>query len=220
MEATRPLADYCRRTLRLRGSDLGAVLAMAVALDPSVVAEETRVRVDVESRGELTRGAVVLDPVGLSRRAANARLVRGTDAERARALLFDTLKAGVAPAGEARGTDDADDVAEPESPAAVAPGVEFRPGGGDASSADDEPPEMSRRPASEVSPPEESERDRDPLAAAPAPAPSAVPHGADGVEESPTNETGAAERASNPAVVGDALEEPERSDVAPAVTDS
>jgi len=106
MESTRPLADYCRRTLRLRGSDLGAVLATAIAIEPGVATDETRVRVDVEARGEVTRGSVVLDPVGLSRRAANVRLVRAADADRARAMLFDTLR-----------IDGAASVAPPASPA-------------------------------------------------------------------------------------------------------
>jgi len=93
MDATRSMAEYCRRTLRLAGSVPGAVVAMAVALDPSVVRQEERVWADVESRGEITRGALVVDPIGLARRPANVRLVRACDGERIREILFTALGA-------------------------------------------------------------------------------------------------------------------------------
>lgn len=93
LEGTRTLAEYCRRTLRQRGSDLGAVLTMALALDPAVVRETVRVRADVEARGELTRGQLVLDVLGLSRKPPNVRWVRDADGERARELMFGALGA-------------------------------------------------------------------------------------------------------------------------------
>lgn len=93
LEGTRTLAEYCRRNLRQRGSDLGAVLTMALALDPGVAREAVRVRADVETRGELTRGQLVLDLLGLSRRPPNVRWVRDADGERGRELLFDALGA-------------------------------------------------------------------------------------------------------------------------------
>ncbi|MDR5697021.1 MAG: nucleoside hydrolase [Armatimonadota bacterium] len=93
MESTRTFAEYCRRTLRMRGSALGAVLTMAVALDPGVVRESVRVRADVETRGEITRGQVVFDAVGLSHRPANVQRVCDADGERAREMLFSALGA-------------------------------------------------------------------------------------------------------------------------------
>lgn len=93
MDATRSMAEYCRRALRLPGSVPGAVVAMAAALDPSVVREEERVWADVESRGDLTRGALVVDSLGLTRRPANVRLVRACDGERIREMLFTALGA-------------------------------------------------------------------------------------------------------------------------------
>jgi len=100
LEGTRTLADYCRRALRQRGSDLGAVLTVAVALQPEVVREVVRVRADVETRGELTRGQLVLDVLGLSRRPPNVRWVREGDGERARELLFAALGAPPVAEGE------------------------------------------------------------------------------------------------------------------------
>jgi len=93
LEGTRTLADYARRVLRQRGSDLGAVLAMAAALDPAVIRDVARLRADVETRGELTRGQLVLDPLGISRRPPNVRWVRDVDGERAREALFTALGA-------------------------------------------------------------------------------------------------------------------------------
>jgi purine nucleosidase len=113
MESTRTFADYCRRTLRLRGSALGAVLTMATALDPSVVREAVRVRADVETRGELTRGEVVFDAVGISRRPANVQRVRDADGERVRQMLFAAL--GAPPAGAARPEEEPAAEGEPAS---------------------------------------------------------------------------------------------------------
>lgn len=93
MDATRSMAEYCRRTLGLSGSVPGSVVAMSVALDPSVVEGEVRIPADVETIGELTRGALVLDPVGLSRRPANIRLVQSCDGNRIREMLFAALGA-------------------------------------------------------------------------------------------------------------------------------
>lgn len=98
IEATRTLADYCRRVLRLRGSTLGAVLTIAAALDPAVVRESVRVRADVETRGDITRGAVVFDPAGLWKRPANVQRVRDVDGERVRQMLFGALGSPPVPA--------------------------------------------------------------------------------------------------------------------------
>ncbi|MFN3285513.1 MAG: nucleoside hydrolase [bacterium] len=97
LEGTRTLADYARRILRQRGSDLGAVLATAAALDPAVIRDVARVRADVETRGELTRGQLVLDPLGISRRPPNVRWVRDVDGDRAREALFTALGAPPVP---------------------------------------------------------------------------------------------------------------------------
>jgi inosine-uridine nucleoside N-ribohydrolase len=70
---------------------------MAVALDPAVILEEVQIRLDVEAHGDLTRGAVVSDPAGLSRQPANVRLVRACDGDRIREHLFSALGAPAVP---------------------------------------------------------------------------------------------------------------------------
>ncbi|MDR7416804.1 MAG: nucleoside hydrolase [Armatimonadota bacterium] len=110
LDATRPMAEYCRRTLRLAGSVPGAVVAMAVAVDPAVVLEEIQIRLDVEAHGELTRGAVVADPAGLSRQPANVRLVRACDGDRIREHLFSAL--GAPPVPEIPSEESPEEVAE------------------------------------------------------------------------------------------------------------
>ncbi len=91
LDSTRSMAEYCRRTLRLAGSVLGAVVAVCAAVDPTVVREEVQVRVDVETQGELTRGATVPDPLRLSQENPNVRLVRACDGERVQERLFRAL---------------------------------------------------------------------------------------------------------------------------------
>lgn len=121
LDGTRTLADYCRRTLRQRGSTLGAVLTMAVALSATVVRDATRLRADVERRGEWTRGQLVLDPLGLLRKPFNVRWVREADGELARERLFAALGAaplaGVATEEEQPPAEDAaGEAGEPEGP--------------------------------------------------------------------------------------------------------
>ncbi len=100
LDGTRTLADYSRRTLRQRGSTLGAVLTMAVALSAAVVRDAARLRADVETRGQWTRGQLVLDPLGLARRPFNARWVRDVDGDLARERLFSALGAPPVAAAE------------------------------------------------------------------------------------------------------------------------
>ncbi len=73
------LARFCATTTHLAGFDLPDPITMAVALDPSVVVVAEHVRVDVETRSDLTRGQFVLDRLGLAGQPPNAEVVTAVD---------------------------------------------------------------------------------------------------------------------------------------------
>lgn len=72
-------------------------LAMAVALDPSIVTVAEDHHVGIELTGSLTRGATVVDWEGRSGIPANARIVLGVDQARFEALVARSLGATTQP---------------------------------------------------------------------------------------------------------------------------
>jgi purine nucleosidase len=68
-------------------------LAMAVAIDPSIVTRAEERHVAVEMDGRLTRGATVVDWTSRLGRSANARIVMAVDQERFAALVRGALGA-------------------------------------------------------------------------------------------------------------------------------
>jgi purine nucleosidase len=93
-----PLADFCvdiQHTLdayalsetKLAGFDLPDPIAMAVALDPAVATEVRALHVAVECGSPLTRGATVMDHLGLTDSPPNADVVLAADRARFLALL-------------------------------------------------------------------------------------------------------------------------------------
>ena len=66
-------------------------LTIAAALDESVAPERARLFVDVEHRGELTRGYSLVDAFGVLGRAPNAEVVLRADKERFKEMLFALL---------------------------------------------------------------------------------------------------------------------------------
>src|SRR5699024_4797961 len=69
-------------------------LAMAVAVDPAVVARSQTCRVDIELDGSLTRGATVVDWEDRLGRPANARIVLELDHARFQAMVKRALGVG------------------------------------------------------------------------------------------------------------------------------
>jgi len=97
------LAEYCvdiQRALRQfgieylkqDGFDLPDPIAMAVALEPDVATVVKRLRVDIETKSELTRGATVVDHLRVSGREPNADVVLEASRER----FLEVLRAAIA----------------------------------------------------------------------------------------------------------------------------
>jgi purine nucleosidase len=84
------ICQVARKTNRERGRRgiiAADALAMAVAIDPAVVARSERRAVAVELDGRLTRGATVVDWTGRLGRPANANVVLELDQERFAAMV-------------------------------------------------------------------------------------------------------------------------------------
>lgn len=79
-----------------RGVIAADALAMAVAIDPSIVTRSERRHVAVELDGRLTRGATVVDWAGRMKRPPNANIVMEVDAARFAAMVRRALGTPVA----------------------------------------------------------------------------------------------------------------------------
>jgi purine nucleosidase len=75
----------------LPGFDLADPVAMAVALDPTIVTRAPRLNVVVETRGEFTRGMTVCDHTGHSGRTRNVTVVLEISRDRFLELLHGRL---------------------------------------------------------------------------------------------------------------------------------
>ena len=98
-----PLGEFCvaiqthlrkfgMEKLGLVGFDLPDPIAMAVAIDPGVATAVKHLYVDVETKGELTRGAVVVDHLGITGEQPNADVVLEASRDRFLELLHDAVR--------------------------------------------------------------------------------------------------------------------------------
>jgi purine nucleosidase len=78
--------------LDLDGFDLPDPIAMAVAIDPTVAKVTKHLHVAIETKGELTRGATVVDHLGITGQEPNARVVLAASRERFLHVLYDAVQ--------------------------------------------------------------------------------------------------------------------------------
>lgn len=83
------LTQFALTSTGLAGFDLPDPIAMAVALDPSIGTDVRHLNVVIETRGEFTRGATVVDHTGYTGRPRNTHVVLAASRER----FVDLLKA-------------------------------------------------------------------------------------------------------------------------------
>lgn len=94
VDATAGLRRFVRARRATDVFDLPDPLAMAVALDETLVTKAEFLNVAVEVRAEFSRGATVVDHRGQTGRPPNATVVRSVDRKRWRARLMAALAAG------------------------------------------------------------------------------------------------------------------------------
>jgi purine nucleosidase len=86
------LTTFALTATGLAGFDLPDPIAMAVALDPAVATDTRHLNVVVETRGEFTRGATVVDHTGYTGRPRNAHVVLEASRDRFVELLKTRLR--------------------------------------------------------------------------------------------------------------------------------
>lgn len=86
------VASFCATETKLAGFDLPDPIAMAYAIDPTIATETRRMHLDVECDSATTRGMVVMDLLGFTRREPNALVVMHADHDR----FVDMLRAMMA----------------------------------------------------------------------------------------------------------------------------
>ncbi|MCK4355519.1 nucleoside hydrolase, partial [Candidatus Bipolaricaulota bacterium] len=103
LKSLSPLGEFCvdiqeglRRfgieKLDLGGFDLPDPIAMAVAIDPTVATVTKHLHVAIETKSELTRGATVVDHLGITGQEPNARVVLAASRERFLHILYDAVQ--------------------------------------------------------------------------------------------------------------------------------
>jgi purine nucleosidase len=91
VDIQRTLIAFCREQTLLDGYDLPDPIATAIAIDPEIATDVRRLHVAVETHGELTRGATVVDFRGTAQ-APNVDVVLEASRERFVALLRDAVR--------------------------------------------------------------------------------------------------------------------------------
>ena len=86
------LREFCRNETLLDGFDLPDPLAMAIAIDPSMVTKEARHFVDVIPGDGPARGQTIVDDRGTRGKDPNCRVIYEVDRERFLELLHDALR--------------------------------------------------------------------------------------------------------------------------------
>jgi len=86
------LRAFGKSYLKQEGFDLPDPIAMAVALDPSVATVVKPLRVDIETKSELTRGATVVDHLHVTGLDPNANVVLEANRERFLKALYDAVR--------------------------------------------------------------------------------------------------------------------------------
>jgi len=92
VDIQKALREFGIEYLKQDGFDLPDPIAMAVALEPDVATVVKRLRVDIETTSDLTRGATVVDHLRVSGREPNADVVLEASRER----FLEVLRAAVA----------------------------------------------------------------------------------------------------------------------------
>ena len=79
VDIQRVVARFCATETKLAGFDLPDPITMAYAVDPSIATGIRDLHLRVETESDLTRGMVVMDVLGLTGAAPNAKVVTAAD---------------------------------------------------------------------------------------------------------------------------------------------
>lgn len=92
MESNKTALEASMKIQGASGLTLADPVAMAVALDPDIVTSQDKYFVDVEITSELTRGATVIDELGVLHKNPNMTVVWSIDVLRWKEDLYRCLR--------------------------------------------------------------------------------------------------------------------------------
>lgn len=92
MKINRIRRKYCKEHQKMNGSNHPDAITMAIVIDPSIRTASISRFADVETQGELTRGALLIDELGVWNKPPNAVICTEADEAKFKKLVFDTLK--------------------------------------------------------------------------------------------------------------------------------
>ncbi len=83
---------YCKEHQKMKGSNHPDALTTALVIDPSIGTEMLPRFVDIETQGELTRGVMAIDELGVWGQKPNATICAAADETKFKAMVFATLR--------------------------------------------------------------------------------------------------------------------------------
>lgn len=89
MAIQRQLWEFCREVTHVDGIDMPDPVTMAVAIEPEIATEAADRYVVVETRGQHTSGATLVDHLGVTGQEPNVRVVTRADHDRFLAMLHE-----------------------------------------------------------------------------------------------------------------------------------
>jgi len=82
---------YCKEHQKMNGSNHPDALTTALVIDPTIATELLPRYCDIETEGELTRGVMVIDELGVYSKPANVTICAAADEKKFKDLVFATL---------------------------------------------------------------------------------------------------------------------------------
>lgn len=92
MDIQKTVATFAREVTKLPGFDLPDPMAMAVALDPTIITKSSPLYVQVVAAENVTRGQTVVDHLGILDKAPNAEVVLEASRDKFLFMLENALK--------------------------------------------------------------------------------------------------------------------------------
>jgi purine nucleosidase len=92
MKINRIRRKYCKEHQKMNGSNHPDAITIAAVIDPSIISQSVSRFVDIETRGELTLGALAIDELGVWGKPPNATICVEADEAKFKKMVFDTLK--------------------------------------------------------------------------------------------------------------------------------
>ena len=92
MKINKVRRKYCKEHQKMNGSNHPDAITVAAVIDPTLISQTVSRFVDIETRGELTLGAMAIDELGVWGKPPNATICVEANEAKFKKMVFDTLK--------------------------------------------------------------------------------------------------------------------------------